>query len=224
MIKIYHHIYPTKNGLDIADQQVQRIDKNVIEEFEYIPNVVKRYQSEIWTLNKLQNDCKELDDNTPILYIHTKGATKPTIERLQWREYMESELIDNYKFHLDILSKGFSSSGVLMGIPYWSVTPSGDNFYGGNFWWTTSGYIKTLPQDLGWGDWDINKIINKDIIESENWIPFAEIKFLNQGKNFNPYTIPFFKINGFEKLANLIAEEISNNKLQYNLKNIKHLL
>jgi len=224
MIKIYHHIYPTQYGLDIAEEQKNRIYKNISDEFEYIPNVVKKYQSEIWTLNKLQNDCKEMNDNTPILYIHTKGATKPTIERKEWREYMEKEVIDNYKFHIDILSKGFSASGVLMGIPYWSVTPSGDNFYGGNFWWTNSGYIKTLPKDLEWDNWCSDKIISKTIPESDNWIRYAEIKFLNQSKNFNPYTIPFFKLDGYEKLANLIVKEINNNKSQYNIKNIKNLL
>lgn len=224
MIKIYHHIYPTKEGIEIAEQQRERIYKNISNEFEYIPNVIKRNQTEIWTLKKLQNDCLGLEDDTMILYIHTKGATKPTDERKQWREYMENELIDNYEFHLDILKKGFSSSGVLMGIPYWSITTSGNSFYGGNFWWTTAGYIKTLPNDLGWDNWNIQKIYNKDNDDFGNWISWAEIKFLNQGKNFNPYTIPFFKLKGFEKFADLIAEEISNNKQNYNIKNIKNLL
>lgn len=206
MIKVYHHIYPFQAGEGIADSQKKRLFEKITEEFEYKSNVVKIHQTELWTLKTLQNDCKEMNDDTPILYIHTKGATKTTVERSQWREYMERELIDNYKFHLDILSKGFSSSGVLMGIPYWSST-----IYGGNFWWTTAGYIKTLPDNLDWGNWHWDTMeINNGM--SFGYIGWAETKFLNKGENFNPYTIPFFKIDGVEQFANLIAEEIEKNK------------
>jgi len=222
MIRVYHHIYPTKIGVQIAEKQKERINKNIIQKFEYVPNIVKKYETEIWTLKKLQNDCLELSDDTFILYIHTKGATKPTIEREQWREYMELELIDNYKFHLDILSKGFSSSGVLMGIPYWSITSTGNNFYGGNFWWTTAGYIKSLPKDLGWGDWNLNSVYNKHTDDFGNWISWAEIKFLNQGKNFNPYTIPFFNVSKFKEFSDLIVDEIIKNKKTYDNLNIKN--
>lgn len=206
MIRVYHHIYPFQAGKDIAEKQKVRLFEKITDEFEYIPNAVKVYQCELWTLKVLQNECKELEDDTSILYIHTKGATKPTVERTQWREYMERELIDNYKFHIDILSKGFSSSGVLMGIPYWSST-----IYGGNFWWTTAGYVKTLPEDLDWGDWHPTKM---DMNNTNNfgYMGWAETRFLNKGKDYNPYTIPFFQINGVEQFANLISEEISKNK------------
>ena len=202
MIKIYHHIYPFQAGKLIAEKQKSRLFEKITDEFEYIPNSVNINQTELWTLNRLRNECKELDTNTSILYIHTKGATKPTIEREQWREYMERELIDNYKFHLDILSKGFSSSGVLMGIPYWS-----SSIYGGNFWWTTAGYIKSLPEDLGWGNWNPNT--NRTDYNAVGW---AETRFLNNGSNYNPYTIPFFNIEGVEQFAKLITDEIDINK------------
>ena len=143
MIKVYHHIYPFQAGEGIVENQKKRLFEKITDEFEYKPNVVKIHQTELWTLKTLQNDCKFMDDDTPILYIHTKGATKPTVERAQWREYMERELIDNYKFHIDILSKGFSSSGVLMGIPYWSST-----IYGGNFWWTKGSYYMKLDDNI----------------------------------------------------------------------------
>lgn len=202
MIYIYHHIYPFIAGELIAKKQKQRLFEKITDEFEYVPNAVKINQTELWTLNKLRNDCKELADNTSILYIHTKGATKPTIEREQWREYMERELIDNYKFHLNILTKGFSSSGVLMGIPYWS-----SSIYGGNFWWTTAGYVKSLPEDLGWGNWNPNT--DRTDYSAVGW---AENRFLNTSSNYNPYTIPFFNINGVNDFAKLITNEINFNK------------
>jgi hypothetical protein len=219
MIKIYHHIYPTKNGLQIASEQKDRLYKKITEEFEYIPNVVEKRQTELWTLKIIQDDCKNFDDKTPILYIHTKGATKPTIEREQWREYMELELIDNYKFHLDILTKGFSSSGVLMGIPYWS-----SSIYGGNFWWTTAGYIKSLPNDLGWDKWTSNITYVPNENEFSNWIRWAENKFINQGPNFNPYSVPIFNFEGFEEFALLIRKEIGENKNMYKNNLIKTIL
>lgn len=219
MIRVYHHIYPTKDGLEISDKQKQRLYKKILQPFEYFPNIVKRNQTELWTLKMLQNDSKELNNETPILYIHTKGATKPTIERSQWREYMERELIDNYEFHLDILKKGFSTSGVLMGIPYWS-----SKIYGGNFWWTTAGYIKTLPDDLGWKDWNPNIVDSPSKNIFKYWISCAELQFINQGINFNPYTIPFFNTNGVEQFASLIKREMEENKNIYNDNIIKNIL
>jgi len=207
MNRVYHHIYPTEYGLKIAEQQKDRLYSKITDKLEYIPNIVQKKQTELWTLKKLQNDCQSLNDETNILYIHTKGATKPTIEREQWREYMERELIDNYKFHLDILKKGFSSSGVLMGIPYWS-----SKIYGGNFWWTTAGYIKTLPNDLGWGDWDLNTTEVPSRTKFGYWISWAELKFINQGQNYNPYNVSFFKIDGMEQFVSMIKKEMEKNE------------
>lgn len=222
MIRIYHHIYPTNEGLQISKQQKERIENNIFDKFEYIPNVVKKYETEIWTLKKLQNDAAEFSDDDVILYIHTKGATKPTIERKEWREYMEVQLIDNYKFHLDILSKGFDSSGVLLGIPNWSITKSGDLFYGGNFWWTTSKYIKSLPDDLGWGNWIDNQ--NLDENSYGNKIRWAEIKFINQGINFKPYGFPFYKKDEYKNFIKLMKYEIEINKYEYNNIDKKHII
>jgi len=219
MTKVYHHIYPTEYGLKIAEQQKDRLYSKITDKFEYVSNIVQKKQTEIWTLKKLQNDCYNLSDETNILYIHTKGATKPTIEREQWREYMERELIDNYKFHLDILKKGFSSSGVLMGIPYWS-----SSIYGGNFWWTTAGYIKSLLNDLGWDEWTPNITYVPNENEFSNWIRWAENKFINQGSNFNPYSVPIFNFEGFEQFALLIRKEINENKNMYKNNLIKTII
>jgi hypothetical protein len=219
MIKIYHHIYPTKNGIEISHKQKERLSLKIKEKFDYIPNIVNRYQTELWTLKMIQEHSKNFDHETPILYIHTKGATKPTIEREQWREYMELELIDNYKFHLDILTKGFSTSGVLMGIPYWS-----SSIYGGNFWWTTAGYIKSLPNDLGWDKWTPNITYVPNENEFSNWISWAENKFINQGTNFNPYSVPIFNFEGFEEFALLIRKEIGENENMYKNNLIKTII
>jgi hypothetical protein len=208
MIRIYHHIYPLGAGLSISESQKNRIFSKIEDEFEYIPNHVKSHQVELWSLKKLQNDSVNYNDDDPILYIHTKGAIKQTVENAQWREYLERELIDNYKFHLEILKKGFDTSGVLMGIPYWS-----SSIYPGNFWWTTAGYIKRLPQNLGWEGWDIDSTNTNDGTRFGNgFIGWAETKFINKGENYKPYTSPVFNINGFEQFANLIAEEINKNK------------
>jgi hypothetical protein len=208
MIRIYHHIYPLGAGLTIAEQQKNRIFDKITDEFDYIPNQVKSHQVELWTLKKLQTESFNYNDDEPILYLHTKGATKQTVERFQWREYLEREVIDNYKFHLDILKKGFDTSSVLMGIPYWS-----SSIYGGNFWWTTAGYIKRLPEDLGWEGWDIDSTNTNDGTRfGKGFMGWAETKFINKGENYNPYTIPFFNIEGVEQFANLIADEINKNK------------
>ncbi len=47
---------------------------------------------------------------------------------------------------------------------------------------------------------------------SFGYIGWAETKFLNKGENFNPYTVPFFKIDGVEQFTNLIVKEIEKNR------------
>jgi hypothetical protein len=139
MLRIYHHIWSGGGGLNIAAEQENRIFKNIQSEFTYHPNIVDNTQNECHTLLKMLDEIKQFDIEDCVLFLHTKGATKPDeLYEKEWREYMELSIIDDYKTHIQILNSGFDTSGVLLNykntapdfMKYWSGP-----FYPGNFWW-----------------------------------------------------------------------------------------
>ncbi len=75
MIHIFHHIHPYGIGKEISLQQKDKIYKNILEPFNYIPNEVSENETELNTLKFLQEKIKSLNDDDYILYIHTKSST-----------------------------------------------------------------------------------------------------------------------------------------------------
>jgi hypothetical protein len=174
MIRVYHHIWDFGEGLSIAQEQKERLFNNIKDEFTYHPNFAQQHENEYYTFLKMINDIPNFDNNDYILYIHTKGASGNTQIRRQWREYMELSLIDDYKSHLKALDLKFDTSGVLMGIPYWS-----ENIYGGNFWWTTVKFLNLIPKNF------------TQLIDIQNR-HHAESLFLQLVNGWNPHNIRCF--------------------------------
>lgn len=90
------------------------------------------------TLNEIYKHSKEVGNNEPVLYLHTKGVTTP--ENLcikEWREYMTYFLVEKYQECLDLL-KYFDTCGV-------DLIDEPMKHYSGNFWWSNSNYLKRLP-------------------------------------------------------------------------------
>lgn len=142
MIRIYHHIWPGENGvgLKIGELQKERIFNNIKDNFSYHPINVKFTENECLSLLTMLDEIKEFDGEDYILFSNNKGATKPNEPyQKEWREYLESSLIDDYKSHIEMLNKGYDTSGVLLNyknsaldfMKYW-----GGAFYPGNFWWS----------------------------------------------------------------------------------------
>jgi hypothetical protein len=117
MIRVYQHIWPgnTDVGLEIGRVQKQRIFQSINDEFTYHPNIVKYTENECHTLLKMLEEIKQFDGDDYILFVNNKGATKPNEPyQKEWREYLESSLIDDYKSHIELLNQGFDTSGVLL--------------------------------------------------------------------------------------------------------------
>jgi len=95
------------------------------------------------TLKFIHNFSKENQDCN-ILYIHTKGASKPKLKaEVSWRHYMSYFMIDNYKICLNKLENNYDTTGC-------ELKEDGNKFkylhYAGNFWWAKSNYIRdNLP-------------------------------------------------------------------------------
>jgi hypothetical protein len=92
---------------------------------------------EVFTLNTLYEDCKYADMN--VLYLHTKGVTKPGNPNVKsWVEYLCYFSIHKFKECLELL-KSNDAVGVNL-----NLSGHGRVHYAGNFWWTTSAYVRRL--------------------------------------------------------------------------------
>ena len=95
------------------------------------------HPNESITINRIRHFCLENKDCN-ILYLHGKGVTKPKNQNVNcWIEIMEHFLITKYKTCLNDL-KSFDCVGSLF-------KNDGNPHFSGNFWWSRSDYISTLP-------------------------------------------------------------------------------
>ena len=175
MLYVYHHIWPYGRGEEIGNRQRERIFGN-IKDFTYIPNVVPKNENENHTLYKMWEDSKLISDDTIILYIHNKGATKKGTDALgmdELTDIIESELVDNYKHYIDVLDEGYhSTAGVMCGVPFWA-----DTFYAGNIFWITAKYLKELPPtDYLY----VNSYVAESMfLQRGNWKPYSRVYTIN---------------------------------------------
>jgi hypothetical protein len=91
---------------------------------------------EIPTINLIHTFCKDNDD-CEILYLHTKGISYPTEQKIiDWRNMMLYFLVDKCTDCFELL-KTYDTIGC-------NRTTTTANHYSGNFWWANSNYIKSL--------------------------------------------------------------------------------
>lgn len=171
MIAIFYHIGQVGIGAFIYQQQIHRLYcSGLINKADYIhlgvsgnndlfdiPDkaIIKRnnnLKEETDTLISLKEFCKE-NPNYKVLYLHTKGSSKQSLEVNAWRLYMEYFLIDRWKECVKYLDK-YDCCGVDFnknGNTVWSdgsLTPPkyDTGHFSGNFWWANASYINTLDE------------------------------------------------------------------------------
>jgi hypothetical protein len=91
--------------------------------------------AELPTLSALQQFCRSRD--CLVFYVHTKGVFSPADGTRDWRRSMEHFIIMRYE---DCIAK--LADHDICGINWHS---SWCRFFGGNFWWARSDYVRTLP-------------------------------------------------------------------------------
>lgn len=149
--------------------------------------------------------------NIKILYIHTKGVTNKQHSH-EWRKYLEYFLIEHNNLCLNALTH-YKCVGV--NHQYYYNQNKYKNHFSGNFWWSNSNYIKTLPF--------LEKDIDRYLVE--HWL------IGNLDKNDYRYflslhhtNINFYHNHLNEQYYNLelIKSKINNNLIKkYYLKNRK---
>lgn len=168
-IAIFYHIAQIGLGAFIYQSQVHRLyASGLIQEADYIhfgvngdqelfnvpeKAIIKRntnWKEETETLIALKNFAEENPDYK-ILYLHTKGASKGTLESQSWRLMMEYFVIDRWKECIDYLNEYdcVGQTWLILGDTIWEngiTTPNIDNVghYPGNFWWANSSHILRL--------------------------------------------------------------------------------
>lgn len=131
----------------------KRFDKyNIINE------IMDISQCEFPTLNYLWTESFYSEVNFNILYLHTKGVTKPGLKNISdWVDYLIYFNITNWKDRLIELTE-YDCTGVdLKGNASDINCPPQSWGYGkaplhysGNFWWSKSDHIKILPNPIDW--------------------------------------------------------------------------
>jgi hypothetical protein len=87
--------------------------------------------------NKTINEINVDDENEPILYLHSKGVTKPNNLFIKdWTDLMTYYLIEQWKICIEGL-KYYDTVGV-------NLNPEPKLHYSGNMWWTTMKHLKNI--------------------------------------------------------------------------------
>lgn len=152
---VFIHCYTTNHGLEILGDLAKQIahvwssidyyDYQIVYEFPDKPN--DRHLYEGVTLELLWKLCNEIPipDDTPILYLHTKGASHPPESQPSqqaWRNELLRVLLGEKDWCLEQLA-GADCVGAFL-------TDDTRYFFPGNFWWTTARHIRSLSNPIEW--------------------------------------------------------------------------
>lgn len=134
-------IYLTLFG-DIEQHQEFLSDlKDLYIKIEYVNITNKEFHNEADTLNFMIKKAEGYEKNTPMLYIHTKGAsyTHPNIKKNinAWVRYLDLYTINKWEECVDALENNDAAGGFYVEDP---------KHFQGNFWWANSSYLKNLPR------------------------------------------------------------------------------
>lgn len=167
--------------LEESELHTTIMGENLHPSFKKVLSLVKPYSKvisteslnlhEIYTQGLLYNHAVSTSDTHNYLYMHTKGCTRihSTPSGLysyrnveNWRKRMEYFNILQYKACIQTLR-----DVDVVGIHYvpQNYVPNTPAHYSGGFWWTTSTYVRNLPNP-----WDYLKDTPVDRFNAEFWI------------------------------------------------------
>ncbi len=108
-------------------------------EYAVIANAV--FNNEPDTLNLMIKKANEYTENTPMLYLHTKGLSYSNLDLKKnveaWVRYLDLYVINKWEECVDSLKENDAAGGFYVEDP---------KHFQGNFWWANSDYIKNLPK------------------------------------------------------------------------------
>ena len=139
--------------ITMLGKQVKIVNDYKIKIIYYSPNTK---DWEFPHMQRIKYFSDNIDNNIKILQIHTKGVLNK-LNSLEWRKYLEYFLIEKHDLCLKSL-ENYKCVGV--NAQYYFDINKYRNHFSGNFWWSNSHYIKTLPQIE----------VNEDRYITEHWL------------------------------------------------------
>ena len=102
------------------------------------------------TLHRLREDCIAMQEPAHIMYIHSKGITKPPLAHAsiqRWTEAMLDGLTTYRHLCWRALDEGCNAVGSFLtkGCQHWETKELLPDHFSGNFWWSSSTHIASLP-------------------------------------------------------------------------------
>jgi hypothetical protein len=205
-LAIFYHIGQIGIGAFVYISQVHKLyTSGLIKEADYVhfgvngnqelfnvPENTKvvynqNHKEETDTLVSLRDFCKENPDYK-ILYFHTKGVSKESMNGESWRLMMEYYVIDRWKECIEYLNDYdvVGSNLKVLGPTTWSDgtqtwEKAGTQHFVGNFWWANAFYVNTLDDEFLKSDFRLDR---------EFWIGTGngKMKSLYQPEDHEPYT------------------------------------
>lgn len=141
----------------VVNGDIKEIKSNLLQEKYVIHNDMKdTSRCEFPTLNLIWRHAR--DEALKILYLHTKGVTRPGLLPVSdWTDYMAYFNINRWKDRVQDLDT-FDCSGVNLSGHHANITVDPQTWhlgaspkcYSGNFWWSNSSHIIKLPDPYTW--------------------------------------------------------------------------
>lgn len=134
-------------AFNLVSEKYQIIDSN--------PDISK---CEFPTLEYIWSDCQNSTEDFYVLYLHTKGVTKPHSQNVKdWTNYLSYFNINKWSDRLKELEENDCTGVNFCGNPddlnehpaTWGYGKA-PQCYAGNFWWSKSSHIKKLPNPVKW--------------------------------------------------------------------------
>jgi hypothetical protein len=215
-IRIYYHVYLPENGTwpFIVIDQLKVLEESKLifscekfhirvggseSQFKLFKDLIKNYPkatveyviggfAEKETVRQIWLDSQ--DNDFKLLYLHTKGVTafdkfftkgdiKTFRNHIYWRKFLEWAVIEKWIECYDSLETHDMAGCNLVNEPL--------KHYAGNFWWSKSSYIKTLPDIESSEWWENNKNHMVDRLIAEMW-PCHKAKSMYNMKSPKPGT------------------------------------
>ena len=101
---------------------------------QYEPDVTHYEKPAMLLIERLSRGSK------PVLYVHTKGVSRPAEEPLwtRWRRLMMREVVGRWRENVDALHNHDA-----VGVNWW--TSPGNHHFSGNFWLASAAWLRKLP-------------------------------------------------------------------------------
>jgi len=115
--------------------------KEMYSKIEYAVITNATFNNEPDTLNLMIIKANEYENNTPMLYLHTKGLSyaNPDLKKNvdAWVRYLDLYVLNKWEECVKALETNDAAGGFYVEDP---------KHFQGNFWWANSDYIKNLPK------------------------------------------------------------------------------